>query len=64
MYAGSSDREWVDAMTEQAEMFRAKGLQVRFSIEPRQGHVMTSLEGAGAARLFDNFDQAANGCGK
>jgi hypothetical protein len=24
---------------------------------------MTTLEGAGAARLFDQFDEAAKGCG-
>jgi len=25
---------------------------------------MTTLEGAGAARLFDQFDEAAKGCGQ
>jgi hypothetical protein len=48
----------------QAAIFRDKGMKVRFTIEKGQGHVMTTLEGAGAARLFDQFDEAARGCGK
>jgi len=64
MHVGELDRDWLDTMQKQAAMFRAKGIKVRFTIEKGQGHVMTSLEGAGAARLFDQFDEASKGCGK
>jgi predicted esterase len=62
MHVGELDSNWLDTMQKQAAMFRAKGLKVRFTIERGQGHVMTTLEGAGAARLFDQFDEAAKGC--
>ena len=64
MHVGELDQGWLDTMQKQSMMFRAKGLKVRFTIERGQGHVMTTLEGAGAARLFDQFDEAARGCGK
>ncbi|MCU1335433.1 MAG: hypothetical protein JWO19_1014 [Bryobacterales bacterium] len=64
MHVGEMDRGWLDTMQAQAATFRAKGMKVRFTIEKGQGHVMTTLEGAGAARLFDQFDEAAHGCGK
>jgi predicted esterase len=64
MHVGQLDSGWLDTMQRQSMMFRAKGLTVRFTIERGQGHVMTSLEGAGSARLFDQFDEAARGCGK
>ncbi len=63
MYAGERDTGWADDEQLQAASFRAKGMKVKFSIEKGQGHVMQTLEGAGAARLFDNFDEAARGCG-
>jgi predicted peptidase len=62
MHVGELDRDWLDTMQKQAAIFRAKGMKVRFTIEKGQGHVMTSLEGAGSARLFDQFDEAAHGC--
>lgn len=64
MHVGELDSAWLDTMQKQSMMFRAKGLKVQFTIERSQGHVMTSLEGAGAARLFDQFDKAARGCSK
>jgi predicted peptidase len=64
MHVGQLDEQWLATMQAQAAVFRAKGMQVRFTIERGQGHVMTTLEGAGAARLFDQFDEAAKGCGK
>lgn len=63
MHVGELDQSWLDTMQKQAAMFRARGMKVRFTIEKGQGHVMTTLEGAGAARLFDQFDEAARGCG-
>jgi len=62
MHVGQLDAQWLDTMQAQAAAFRAKGMKVRFTIEKGQGHVMTTLEGAGAARLFDQFDEAAKGC--
>jgi predicted peptidase len=64
MHVGQLDQGWLDNMQKQSMVFRAKGMKVRFTIERGQGHVMTTLEGAGAARLFDQFDEAARGCGK
>jgi len=64
MHVGELDTEWLKTMQMQAAIFRDKGMKVRFTIEKGQGHVMTTLEGAGAARLFDQFDEAARGCGK
>jgi len=64
MHVGELDRDWLDTMQKQAATFRARGMKVRFTIENGQGHVMTSLEGAGSARLFDQFDEASKGCGK
>ena len=62
MHVGELDQGWLDTMQKQAAMFRDRGMKVRFTIEKGQGHVMTSLEGAGSARLFDQFDEAAKGC--
>ena len=62
MHVGELDQGWLDTMQKQSMMFRAQGMKVRFTIEKGQGHVMTTLEGAGAARLFDQFDEAAHGC--
>jgi predicted peptidase len=64
MHVGEMDRDWLDTMQKQSMMFRAKGMKVRFTVEKGQGHVMTTLEGAGAARLFDQFDEAAKSCSK
>jgi predicted esterase len=64
MHVGELDQNWLDTMQAQAATFRAQGINVRFTIEKGQGHVMTTLEGAGAARLFDQFDEAAKGCAK
>ena len=63
MHVGQLDAQWLEIMQAQAATFRGKGMKVRFTIEKGQGHVMTTLEGAGAARLFDQFDEAAMGCG-
>jgi len=62
MHVGQLDAQWLDTMQAQAATFRGKGMKVRFTVEKGQGHVMTTLEGAGAARLFDQFDEAAKGC--
>lgn len=63
MHVGELDSDWLDTMRQQAAVFRGKGMKVRFTVEKGQGHVMTTLEGAGAARLFDQFEEEARGCG-
>jgi poly(3-hydroxybutyrate) depolymerase len=62
MYAGELDTDWRSAMKQQAEQFRTQGFDVKFTLEPGQHHGIETLAGAGAARLFDEFDQARRGC--
>jgi poly(3-hydroxybutyrate) depolymerase len=62
MHAGELDPEWRDAMKQQSEQLRAMGYQVRFTIEPKQPHRLETLAGDGAARLFNQFDEARHGC--
>jgi poly(3-hydroxybutyrate) depolymerase len=64
MFAGEMDMDWLKAEKAQAAQFRAQGFMVEFSEEKGQGHVMLTLEGPGAARLFKQFEQARHGCGK
>jgi poly(3-hydroxybutyrate) depolymerase len=64
MYAGEEDTGWLDSEKKQAAQFRAQGFTVEFSEEKGQGHVMRTLDGEGAARLFKQFEQARHGCGK
>jgi hypothetical protein len=58
------DTAWLEAEKAQAAQFRAKGFIVEFSEEKGQGHVMRTLEGPSAARLFKQFEEARHGCGK
>jgi predicted peptidase len=65
MFAGELDSGWPDEMRQQAAKFRASGYNVTFAIEKGQPHVIATLARAGAARLFDQFDQARQGrCAK
>jgi poly(3-hydroxybutyrate) depolymerase len=61
MYAGERDSGWPEAEHEQSAQFKAGGYSVTFSLEKGQGHVMRTLAGAGAARLYDQFDAARQG---
>jgi poly(3-hydroxybutyrate) depolymerase len=63
MHAGELDPDWRDAMKQQSEQFRALGYKVRFTVEAGQPHILQTLAGEGAARLFDQFDEAQHGCG-
>jgi poly(3-hydroxybutyrate) depolymerase len=62
MHAGELDPEWLSAMKQQSEQLRAQGYQVRFTVEPKQPHRLETLAGDGAARLFNQFDEARHGC--
>jgi poly(3-hydroxybutyrate) depolymerase len=63
MHAGELDPDWLGAMKQQSDQFRALGYKVRFTVEKGQPHMLRTLAGAGAARLFDQFDEARRGCG-
>ena len=62
MYVGELDTGWRTRMQQQAAQFRAQGLSVRFTVEPDQGHIMSTLTGDGAARLFDVIEKSEHGC--
>jgi poly(3-hydroxybutyrate) depolymerase len=64
MYAGEMDTDWLESERKQSAQFHARGFSVDFSEEKGQGHVMLTLEGEGALRLFKQFEQARHGCGK
>lgn len=61
MFVGEADPGFGGTMQKQAAEFRSKGYKVRFTVEPGQPHVMATLAGPGAARLFDQIEK---GCGK
>jgi poly(3-hydroxybutyrate) depolymerase len=52
MYVGELDTGWRSRMQQQAADFRAQGIAVHLSVEHDQPHVMSTLAGDGAARLF------------
>jgi poly(3-hydroxybutyrate) depolymerase len=62
MFAGELDADWSGEMKTQSQQFRAQGLSVRTSVEKGQPHLIDTLAGDGAARLFDQFEQARKGC--
>lgn len=58
MYAGELDPDWAQQEAAQAQGFRSAGMKVEIAVEKGQGHVMETLSGDGAARLFDQFERA------
>lgn len=62
MYAGEMDPGWLRSEEQQAAKFRSEGYTVEFNEEKGEGHVMRTLDGKGAARLFKQFEQARQGC--
>jgi poly(3-hydroxybutyrate) depolymerase len=64
MHVGELDPEWRGQMQQQSSMFRAKGYTVRFTVEKNEGHVMRTLIGPASARLFNQIEEAAKGCGR
>ena len=64
MYAGEKDTEWLHSEEQQAAKFRSQGFTVEFSEEKGEGHVMRTLDGKGAARLFQQLEKSRQGCGK
>jgi poly(3-hydroxybutyrate) depolymerase len=64
MHVGELDAGWKEEMQQQAAQFRAKGLTVRITVEKGQSHRLDTLAGNGAARLFNQFEEARQGCSK
>jgi poly(3-hydroxybutyrate) depolymerase len=64
MHVGELDSGWLESMQEQATQFRAKGYSVAFTVEKGQSHVIGTLAGDGAARLFDEIEKGRQGCAK
>lgn len=65
MYAGELDSDWLESEEKQAAQFKAQGFTVEFSEEKGQSHVLQTLRGEGATRVFKQFEQARHGnCGK
>ena len=64
MHVGELDTGWKDEMQQQAADFRGKGLTVRITVEKGQSHRLDTLAGDGAARLFNQFEEARQGCSK
>jgi len=65
MHVGEFDQlGWTDQIQQQASMLKKKGLNVRFTIEKGQPHRLDTFAGNGAKRLFDQFEQARQGCAK
>ena len=62
MYVGELDSGFLDLMRNQNDHFRRLGLVVKFSVEKGQGHILSTLSGSGSSRLFNNFDEARQGC--
>jgi poly(3-hydroxybutyrate) depolymerase len=60
MHAGELDSGWLEDMQHQASELRAKGMTVKFTVEKGQSHVIRTLTGDGAGRLFDEIEA----CGK
>jgi poly(3-hydroxybutyrate) depolymerase len=63
LYVGEHDEyRWHDEMKREADFLRAKGTEARYTVEKGQPHRLETLAGDRAARLFEGFDEAANGC--
>ncbi len=62
-YVGEHDEyRWHSEMKREVEYLRAKGTLARYTEEKGQPHRIATLADAGAARLFDDFDQARRSC--
>jgi len=64
LHVGELDTGWLPGMELMYDQFRDAGLKVRFTVEKGQHHRLETFENEGAARLFDQFEEARKGCGK
>jgi hypothetical protein len=63
MYVGDRDKDWLKAMTQQAEMFRKKGINVQFVPQEEQGHNL-DLGPEGMEQLFADLDKSTKSCSR
>jgi len=62
-YVGEHDEyRWHDEMQREAEYLSKHGSVARYSLEKDEPHRIETLAGAGAARLFEGFETARQGC--
>ena len=62
-YVGEHDEyRWHDEMQREAEYLSSHGSVARYSLEKGQPHRIETLAGDGAARLFEGFEAARQGC--
>jgi predicted peptidase len=64
LHVGELDTGWLEDMQRQASQFKAKGMTVRMTVEKGQSHVIRTLTGDSAARLFEEIELTSKGCGK
>ncbi len=64
MHVGELDSGWREDMDEQSKKLKAKGYNVRFSVEKGEQHIIRALQDSGSARLFNQFDEARQACSK
>ena len=65
MFVGEVDAMgWQPLMQKQTAEFNAHGINAKYTVEKGQPHRIDTLAGPRASRLFDIFDQAAQGCAK
>jgi len=63
MYVGEFDHyRWHGEMERETEFLRSRGTRARYTVEKGQPHGIETLAGAGAARLFDGFEETTKGC--
>lgn len=62
MFVGGEDTGWLEEMQQQSTALRKDGFKVTFAVEKGQPHRIETLAGPGAARLFNQFDEARQGC--
>lgn len=64
LHVGELDMDWLPGMELMYDQFRGAGLKVHFTVEKGQHHRLETFENEGAARLFDQFEEAREGCRK
>jgi poly(3-hydroxybutyrate) depolymerase len=65
LYVGELDDEvWHRENKREAEVLESLGALVQYVVEKGQGHGIQTLNGAGAARLFEGFEATKKGCTK
>jgi len=63
MFVGEYDELGFDQpMQQEAAVFRKRGMPLTYRVEKGLTHWIETLSGAGASRLFDQFDQDQRGC--